>query len=131
MQKTIISLLFLSLVLAGCQAKSPEEAALDGDAPLVNVKPSSRTYTPEQLKAARAEALVKCQAACEVVDVNSSEEVSPTCLSETIIEDWACFVVRYPREVGVQPGADCSSLQDGRAGHFVELATDCSVLRIN
>jgi hypothetical protein len=56
---------------------------------------------------------------------------SGPCLSEHILDDWACDVAHSPREaVDDLPENQCASFRDGVARHFVEVDVGCSVLRV-
>jgi len=44
------------------------------------------------------------------------------CLSEEIVDDWACDVAHNPRQaIDDQAANQCQSYRDGRVSHFVEL----------
>ena len=54
------------------------------------------------------------------------------CLSNEIAPDWVCDVAHNPREaVDNKPENQCSAYREGKAHHFIEVAANCTIIRVN
>lgn len=52
------------------------------------------------------------------------------CLSNEITEEWVCDVAHSPRkEIDNQPKNQCKAYQNGTAKHFVEVDTNCNLIK--
>lgn len=83
----------------------------------------------ERTDAERATEL--CIAECKTrLDAGEDFSKGP-CLSNSIIEDWVCDVAHKPRQaVDNEPENQCSAFRAREAYHFVELDTNCDVIKI-
>jgi hypothetical protein len=72
-----------------------------------------------------------CVSACN--SVKSTRDLSSgPCISDPIPDqtDWVCDVAHSPRQaVDNLPENQCSAYRNGQAHHFVEVDTDCNLIR--
>ena len=103
MRKLIVSFLILVILLSGC----------------TNQK--SNTELAEEL----------CVKKCQEAISNHQDLSDGSCLSNEIIEDWVCDVVHFPRiEKDDFPQNQCDAFRAGVAHHFVEVDTECNVVKV-
>ncbi|MDP7282321.1 MAG: hypothetical protein QF475_01640 [Candidatus Undinarchaeales archaeon] len=76
--------------------------------------------------------ILHCQAA-----VQAEEDLSAgACLSdnnpEWTVDDWVCDIAHNPRtDVDDQPENQCEEYRNGNANHFVEVDTECNLIKKN
>ncbi|MCD6558247.1 MAG: hypothetical protein J7K31_04455 [Candidatus Aenigmarchaeota archaeon] len=71
-----------------------------------------------------------CIAACQSAKESGVSLDNGPCLSEEIVEDWVCDIAHNPRQpIDNEPQNQCSSYRTGKTHHFVELDTDCELIR--
>lgn len=110
--KWIFFLLVGILLVSGCtQASNP-------------IGPTSNT---ELIKG-------QCMALCGETLSEGADISDGPCLSdnnpEWTIDDWVCDVAHSPREDADDlPENQCSEFREGIAKHFVEIDTDCELIR--
>jgi len=84
------------------------------------------TYTTISKKAAG-----DCIALCQELKSNGASLSKGPCLSNKIIDDWACDVAHYPREFSDDALENqCISMIEGSAHHFIEVDSDCKLIRV-
>lgn len=72
-----------------------------------------------------------CIQECKKALKNGQNLKDGPCLSEKIIEDWVCDVAHNPRiEKDNMPQNQCKSFRSGEAHHFVEIDSECNLIRI-
>jgi hypothetical protein len=75
-------------------------------------------------------AIEKCQAKCYEVMQTATDVSKGPCLSDSIINDWACDMVNNPRyHIDDLPENQCPGLGT-TAHHFVEVNENCRVVRV-
>lgn len=75
------------------------------------------------------QATEECESLC-LIDSWENGWENGKCLSNEIIEDWVCDVAHSPRQpVDDLPENQCSAFREGKARHFVELNTECEVIK--
>ncbi len=75
-------------------------------------------------------AIELCIAACESAKESGTTLDNGPCVSEEIVEDWVCDVAHDPRQpIDNEPQNQCSSYRAGQTHHFVEVDTDCNLIR--
>jgi len=105
----VVFLAALLVLSAGC---------LEGK-PVSDTSPQSPA-TPEEL------CMQKCS---ETLAAQIDLSVGP-CLSNQITADWVCDVAHNPRiEADNQPENQCEAFREGEAHHFVELDTECNLIK--
>jgi len=71
-----------------------------------------------------------CIELCEQALDRGEDLSAGPCLSNGVAEDWVCDVAHSPRqEVDDDPENQCSAYIEGGAHHFVELNTNCRLIR--
>jgi len=82
------------------------------------------TYTPPS--SASTACVAKCKEMLASIDISSGP-----CLSNEIQRDWVCDMVHNPR-IPTDNLLDnqCSSFTKGNARHFVEVDSNCEVVRV-
>mgnify|MGYP001583584930 CR=1 FL=1 len=73
-------------------------------------------------------AVIKCIEECKKAS-RINIDVGP-CLSNQIIEDWVCDVAHNPREAVDNLAENQCNTFGKQAHHFVEVNTDCEIIRI-
>ena len=77
-------------------------------------------------------AITACKNECNS-RLNKEENLeNGPCILDPITEvpDWICDVAHDPRQpIDNQPENQCSSYREGRAHHFVEVDTNCEVIK--
>ncbi len=122
MEKNSISIIFLSVtlllsvLLSGCiQLKKPEFEAPFSGAENINNNPT-----------------VLCIQLCQQKLSEGTDLSTGPCLSNNITENWVCDVAHDPRQViDNQPRNQCPAFLNGTAKHFVEVDTECNLIRIH
>ena len=78
----------------------------------------------------RDSAVAICQDLCqENLDMNMIMDHGP-CLSDRIINDWVCDVAHNPStEADNDLANQCPAYRAGSASHFVEVDTECQLIR--
>jgi len=72
-----------------------------------------------------------CIALCQELKSGGASLSKGPCLSNNIIEDWVCDVAHYPREFSDDALENqCVSMIEGSAHHFIEVDSDCKLIRI-
>jgi len=116
-----VSCLFL---LSGCVTPMVQ--------PLINAENKLKeTVAAQQKKQVdQSSAKIKCQEACQqAVTANGRDFSSGPCLSNEVIEDWACDIVHVPRlPADNDPANQCASFREGKVQHFVEVDLNCTVV---
>ena len=103
MQKLIVTALTLLILLSGCTTEK----------------------TNEEL--AKELCIAKCQEALK----NWENLSNGPCLSNEIVKDWVCDVAHFPRiEKDNNPQNQCEAFRAGVAHHFVEVDTECNVIKV-
>lgn len=74
-----------------------------------------------------------CTMLCESVKEKQNISAGP-CLSEDVLskegETWVCDVAHSPRQdIDNKPQNQCPAYIEGRANHFVEVDTNCKLIR--
>ena len=111
--------LVLMLFLAGCTDQIDDEEILPGD----DVD-SGEVNADEFMK---EKAINLCVKKCKE---SSGDLSSGPCLDGDIINDWACDVAHFPREyVDNLPENQCNSYREPVSSNFVEISTDCGVIK--
>ena len=78
----------------------------------------------------RNSAVEKCIQLCRSLISNNADIYFGPCLSNEIEKDWVCDVAHSPRIASDNLAENqCSFFREGKAGHFVELDTDCSMIK--
>lgn len=120
MRKYLILLLIISIFLAsGCTQE---------------ISPSKETSITSATSTAEKKAIKSCKEECKArLESNINLSKGP-CLSEEdvnwMIEDWVCDIAHDPREeIDNKPENQCSAYREGKASHFVELNTNCELIR--
>ena len=102
--KKLILLLILIVILSGCTGQ-----------------PKSEVEKAKEL------CIAKCQEALK----NNQDISDGPCLSNQIIEDWVCDVAHFPRiEKDKFPQNQCEAFRAGVAHHFVEVDTQCNIIKV-
>ena len=74
-------------------------------------------------------AIISCKNQCDSSKIFEDFSNGP-CLSNSIQPDWVCDIVHSPREaVDDDPANQCSAYSDRTANHYVELDTDCNLIK--
>jgi hypothetical protein len=77
-------------------------------------------------------AISECKQECkDKLEANLDLSNGP-CLLDPVpnLPDWVCDVAHEPRQsVDNQPENQCSSFREGKAHHFVEVDTNCELIR--
>ncbi len=104
MRFVIISLMMVSLFLAGCNVS-------------------------EEIDRARQdEAISKCKQLCEYRLSNRFDFTNASCLDEQIINGWACQTKeKIPRPDRPNRTSPCDSYIEGKVNHFVEVDSSCEL----
>ena len=72
----------------------------------------------------------ECIDLCKMAKLGGMDMSSGPCLANAIVEDWACDVAHNPRQVADDNAKNqCSSFRTGQVRHFVEVDTDCNLIR--
>ena len=88
---------------------------------------SGCTTSKTNEKLAKELCINKCQESME----NQQNLSDGPCLSNEIIEDWVCDVAHFPRiEKDNFPQNQCEAFKSGEAHHFVEVDSECNVIKI-
>lgn len=108
----LLIILILLTAIIGC---SENERSPD-----VIISPQDSTKLPEEL------AIEACVKLC----IDSDQDLSDgPCLSNEVIEDWVCDVAHNPRqEIDNKKENQCKEYAKS-ASHFVELDSDCKLIR--
>jgi hypothetical protein len=78
--------------------------------------------------AGEADARSECLALCEYALADDVDLSDGPCLSEEVVDNWACDVVHDPREDADDLSTNqCDSVNDGWVDNVVELTPDCGV----
>jgi hypothetical protein len=79
----------------------------------------------------KKEAITNCIHECNVGLGRGDILATGPCLSNSIAPDWVCDTVNKPRNnfVDDQKENQCSSFVDGTNRHFVEVSTNCELVR--
>lgn len=100
-------LLALGLILFGCASAAP---------------------TPDQPSYSIAQ---KCVQACETLYRAGSDLSSGPCLG-MIATDYVCDIAHSPRSLEDNlPQNQCADFREGKAHHFVEVTSDCRIIRVS
>ena len=71
-----------------------------------------------------------CLKACEAALNGGTDLSAGPCLDAAMPDGWVCDVVHDPREaVDNLPENQCAAYRNGTAQHFVEVVTDCKLIR--
>lgn len=71
----------------------------------------------------------KCVLLCKQTALNLT---NGPCLSNNIVDDWACDVAHSPRQaVDNLPENQCIGFRNGSAHHFVEVDENCTVIKLS
>lgn len=110
-----LPLLALALLLSGCAAVEQRMTSPS--------MPSPVTETAETISVEEA-----CIRACEQTRGNIDN--GPCLLNPIANSDWVCDIAHSPRiEVDNLPENQCSTFMEGTARHFVEVSTDCALIK--
>lgn len=72
----------------------------------------------------------RCITMCRDERAKGMNFSSGPCLSNQVSEDWVCDVAHDPREeIDNSPENQCDGFRNGSARHFVEVDTDCNLIR--
>ena len=72
-----------------------------------------------------------CVSKCREILKNHQNLSDGPCLSNEIIKDWVCDVAHYPRiEKDDFPQNQCENFRNGAAHHFVEVDSECNLIRV-
>jgi DNA ligase D-like protein (predicted 3'-phosphoesterase) len=75
-------------------------------------------------------AVSECISQCELAKNGGVDFSNGPCISENIEEDWVCDIVHNPRiRVDNEAQNQCQSYRSGERNHFVELDTNCALIR--
>jgi len=122
----IIILLITIFLISGCVSKL-EQAK---DSPLADKAKVLATKAKTELEITN-DAVSKCQQLCQESKSKLNLSTSP-CLSNQIINNWVCDVANQPRiDVDNLPENQCESFRNKTAKHFVELNTNCNLVKLN
>lgn len=71
-----------------------------------------------------------CIQECQSV-LNKGQDLSNgPCLSNEIVKGWVCDITHSPRQdIDNKPENQCSAYREGIAKHFVEVDTNCKLIR--
>jgi len=87
---------------------------------------------PPSLKNVSMEAFYQCKQSCvHTMDAGDQMENGP-CLLDRIPSDpdWSCDIAHMPRqEVDNNPDNQCQAYRSGNTTHFIELSTECRLIR--
>jgi len=79
--------------------------------------------------AQRDRAITSCQNQCEA-EKRYGDLADGPCLSNEIQPDWVCDIAHSPRQtIDEYSENQCSAYRSGEANHFVELDTNCRLIR--
>ena len=73
-----------------------------------------------------------CKQTCLIERANNVELSNGPCLGDPVpnVTDWACDVAHDPRtDADNNPTNQCQTYISGQATHFVEIDTNCNVIR--
>lgn len=110
-----IAILLIGLVLATGCVSQVFDTTIGGDINLEEI--------------AKEKCMILCRQAARTSDLSDGP-----CLSDDNpdwgIDDWVCDVAHSPRtDVDNLPENQCREFRDGEAGHFVEVDTNCNIIR--
>ncbi|MFQ6135584.1 MAG: hypothetical protein ACE5PM_00185 [Candidatus Hydrothermarchaeales archaeon] len=81
-------------------------------------------------ESAKDRAISACKQECNARLIAGEDFTKGPCLSNEIIEDWVCDVAHDPRQdVDNMPENQCSAFRERKAHHFVELDTECNLIK--
>jgi len=129
MPRHLIILLLVLFLLSGCISKGTQIVSEAKDSVAAD-KIKSLAESAKVTVAEANAAVEKCQQLCQefrkTIDLNKSP-----CLSNQIIENWVCDVAHNPRiEIDNLPQNQCEAYRNRTAEHFVELDTNCNVIKL-
>lgn len=114
--KSLLPLMALALLLAGCAANT-EDAQPQSQAP----SEAAESLSEESI----------CISACKMAKARGSIDSGP-CLLNPIEEypGWVCDVAHYPRQdIDNLPENQCSAYRERAASNFIELDTRCNIIK--
>ncbi|MDD5148516.1 MAG: hypothetical protein PHH08_03565 [Candidatus ainarchaeum sp.] len=79
------------------------------------------------------QAMLECKKLCNSVLDSAADLSKGPCLENPMqgFPDYACDIAHNPRQaVDGLPENQCSAFAGGKAGHFVELDTECKLIKI-
>ncbi|HIJ98087.1 TPA: hypothetical protein H1009_03280 [archaeon] len=116
----VVGGLLLVVFIAGCtQAKEVKSDIENFETPYL-------TDSGNPLDSPTSRCITMCRDE-KAKDLNFS---SGPCLSNQISTDWVCDVAHDPREdIDNKPENQCSAYANGSARHFVEVDTNCNLIR--
>lgn len=115
--KTWLPLLALALLLSGCttivyKAEPPSAQTAEN--------PTAETLSEENI----------CISACKLAKARGDIDRGPCLLNPIENTDWVCDVAHQPRtEIDNQAENQCSAFREGKARHFVEVDTNCNLIK--
>lgn len=114
-QIIIAVILIFSIFLAGCTSRP-------------DLKPDTYTDAVQS----------RCEQLCNEKKSAGADLTAGPCLSDNNsdwktkwnISDWVCDVAHNPRTaIDNNPANQCEDFRSGRAGHFVEVDTECNLIK--
>lgn len=111
---TIISIIFVSVFLSGCVGQTKERTE------------GTSRLSPKET------AISECKALCESALERGEDLSNGPCLANELegADGWVCDVAHSPRQaVDNDPSNQCSAYRAGVATHFVEVDTNCELIR--
>ncbi|HIJ98993.1 TPA: hypothetical protein H1005_03535 [archaeon] len=133
MKNLLILIILLSTVVlfSGCTEKVGKLGeAFTSSAPNVSAIKSLKKPEFETPFIGSGEALVACVQLCnKQKDLEVNLSTGP-CLSNEIQANWVCDVAHNPRiEIDNDIATQCAAFNNGTAKHFVEVDTECNLIR--
>lgn len=77
-------------------------------------------------------AIQKCISLCEIEKENGTNLNASPCIGNPIegLNDWVCDIAHNPRQsIDDLPENQCSAFREGKSTHFVELDSECNVIK--
>jgi len=74
----------------------------------------------------------ECMAICHSAKMKGIDLAHGPCLSNEAIKDWVCDVAHSPRQdVDNNPNNQCPAFGNGSASHYVEVDSNCNLIKKN